>query len=126
MARILVIDDESAVLSALAGLLRRKGHEVFEASDGATGLELLQKQGVDLVIIDIYMPGLGGLATIPLLRRNWPTLKIIAISGAAHPQEAGARATALGADHFQSKPFEPSELLFVVRSLLPEQQAPSA
>lgn len=122
MARILVIDDEPAVRSVLGRLLRRAGHQLLEAGDGAVGIELLQRRGIDLVILDIYMPGLGGLATIPLLRKNWPALKIVAVSGADHagPVEVGARATELGANHFLRKPFETSELLRVVRTLLPE------
>ena len=82
MARILVIDDETAVRSVVGRMLRRGGHETMEASDGASGIELLRSSAVDLVIIDIYMPGLGGLATIPLLRNTWPALKIIAVSSA--------------------------------------------
>ena len=77
------------------------------------------------MILDIYMPGLGGLDTIPLLRKTWPALKIVAVSGAgsAGPLDVGARSTELGANHFLGKPFDTSELLRVIRTLLPEAPA---
>jgi len=122
MARVLVIDDDQAVRSVLTRVLRRAGHEVLEASDGILGTLTLRKQNIDLVLVDIYMPGQGGLSTIPELRKDWPALKIIAISGAdeAGPLNIAKRATAMGADAFLKKPFEASDLLVVVADLLPQ------
>jgi len=121
MARVLVIDDDQAVRSVLARMLRRAGHEVLEASDGILGALALRHQNIDLVLVDIYMPGQGGLSTIPELRKQWPALKIIAISGAdgAGPLNIAKRATAMGADAFMKKPFEGSDLLAVIAGLLP-------
>ncbi len=121
MASILVVDDEAAVRSVLGRMLGRAGHEVLEASDGAAGIEVLRRRSVDVVILDIFMPRLGGLATIPLVRKTWPVLKIIAVSaaGRAGPLDVDARALELGADHFLRKPFESSELLRIIGTLVP-------
>jgi len=120
MARVLVIDDDRAVRSVLSRMLRRAGHEVLEAADGVTGAHMLRSQPVDLALVDIYMPGHGGLATIPELRKDRPALKIIAISGAdeSGPMRIATRAKASGADAFLKKPFEGSELLAVIGTTL--------
>jgi len=127
VARLLVIDDDPAVRSVLGRMLQRAGHEVLQVGDAAAGLGLLRSWSVDLVIVDIYMRGLGGLDTIPLVRKNWPALKIIAISGAdrAGPLDVAARATAGGANAFLKKPFDAAELLRVIGTLLPEPPTPS-
>ncbi len=125
MARILVIDDDPTVRSILGRMLRRAGYETLSAADGLTGRQLLQAHGADVAIVDVFMPGHGGLSTITALRRDWPELKIISISGAdrAGPLHMAARATALGADDFLKKPFEARELLSVIEILLPEPPA---
>lgn len=122
MARVLVIDDEPAALSVLGHMLRRAGHEVMEATDGPTGIQLVRRQPVDLAVVDIFMPGQGGLTTIQTLRSEWPALRILAISGAdqAGPLQIAARASALGADGFLKKPFEADALLRMVGTLLPK------
>jgi DNA-binding response OmpR family regulator len=128
MARILVIDDEAAVLSVLGRMLRRAGHELMEAADGPTGIQLLRRQPADLAIVDIFLAGQGGLTTIQGMRTEWPALKILAISGADRTGslQIAARATALGADDFLKKPFEATELLRVIGTLLSPSSTPTA
>jgi CheY-like chemotaxis protein len=126
MARILVIDDDPAVLSVLGRMLRRAGHELIQATDGATGMELFRRQPADLAIVDIFMPGQGGLTTIQALRAESPALKILAISGAEQvgPLHIAERAAILGADGFLKKPFEADELLRVIGTLLAKPSGP--
>jgi CheY-like chemotaxis protein len=128
MAHVVVIDDDPAVRSVLGRMLRRAGHEVLEAADGATGIRLLHSHRVELALVDIFMPGQGGLSTIPELRRDWPALKVVAISGADQggPMALEKRATAHGANAFLKKPFETSELLAVIERLLPTRPAPTS
>jgi len=123
---MLVIDDNQAVREVLGRMLRRAGHEVLEASDGDAGLTLLRNHVVDLVTVDIFMPGRGGLSTIPELRKAWPKLKILAVSAADRegPLHMAERAMALGADDFLKKPFEARELLRVIETLLQPPPAP--
>jgi len=127
MARTLVIDDDPTVRSVLGRMLRRAGYETLSAADGPTGLQLLQAYGADVAIVDVFMPGHGGLSTITALRRDRPELKILTISGAdrAGPLDMAARATAVGADGFLKKPFEAGTLLGVLGTLLPNPPASS-
>ena len=81
MARILVIDDDEQMRSLLCRILTHDGHDVFEADNGQTGIEIFDKEGADLVITDLVMPEKDGIETIVVLRRTFPALKIIAISG---------------------------------------------
>ena len=81
MARILVVDDDKAVRLLLRAMLERRGHSVVEAEDGAEGLQYYRAAPADLVITDIQMPVMDGLQMIKELRGDFPTAKIIAISG---------------------------------------------
>ncbi|CAO3433956.1 response regulator transcription factor [Azospirillum doebereinerae] len=122
MARVLIIDDDDVVRTILLRTLTRGGHEATGARDGVEGVALFRENPADLVITDIFMPNQEGLATIMELRRNAPSLKIIAISG------GGARASldvlpvaeALGAQKTLRKPFTPSEVMDAVRAVLGE------
>jgi len=119
---VLIIEDNARFRTALARLLARAGCEALEAAEGSEGLALFRDRGADLVISDIYMPGLGGLPTIDQLRRASRALKIIAISGAdgAAPLNLSERSVDLGADYFLGKPFDPMALLALVERLLGE------
>ena len=81
MARILVVDDDNAVRLLLRSMLERRGHSVVEAENGAEGLQYYRAAPADLVITDIQMPVMDGLQMIKALRDDFPTAKIIAISG---------------------------------------------
>ena len=85
--RVLVIDDEAAIRSLLTKRLQAADFEVETAEDGEAGLELLEKANpsVDLVILDLTMPGLSGIETHALMRRDHPELPILLSSG--HPPE---------------------------------------
>jgi len=81
VARILVVDDDNAVRLLLRSMLERRGHSVVEAENGAEGLQYYRTAPADLVITDIQMPVMDGLQMIKALRDDFPTAKIIAISG---------------------------------------------
>ena len=128
MARVLIIDDDVTLRQALTKHLERAGHDVRQAARGDEGIRAYQRRAADVVIVDILMPGQGGLQTIDQLRRAAPAVKIVAMSGAtrAGSLDVAGPATALGADHFLSKPFEAAELVTLVATLLgpTEGQAP--
>jgi DNA-binding response OmpR family regulator len=96
------------------------GHEVVEAADGREGTRLQRQHRADLVITDLIMPEQEGLETITALRRDYPGLKIIAISGGGRigPEAYLPAARELGADRVFSKPFDVQELAETVRELL--------
>lgn len=120
MAQILIIDDDVTLRQALTKHLERAGHEVRQAADGDAGIRACERRAADLAIVDIFMPGQGGLHTIDRLRRAWPAVKIVAISGVpgAGSLDVEGHAVALGANHFLSKPFEVDGLLTLITTLL--------
>ncbi len=120
MARIIVIDDQAAVRGAVRRALETAGHEVLEAGDGDVGLRLLAEHGADLVITDIFMPGQDGIVTVQRIRREFPAVKIIAMSGGDSTGRMDLRqdAVMLGAAKSLAKPFELAELLAAVRAVL--------
>jgi CheY-like chemotaxis protein len=117
MRRVLLIDDDESVGAATKIVLEAEGFDVVVAEDGRAGLKALEAGRFDLAIVDLFMPGMDGLATARGLRQINPDLPIIAMSGfmfrgscppmphfLAMAQEAGARATLY-------KPFRPDDLL---------------
>jgi DNA-binding NtrC family response regulator len=79
--RLLIIDDDQPQRAMLRQLLERAGYEIFEAPDGNKGIQLLKEVGADLIITDIFMPDTDGLEVIREIRRQFPDIKIISISG---------------------------------------------
>jgi CheY-like chemotaxis protein len=126
MHRILLIDDDAAIRGVARRILERAGYEVLEAGEGGAGIQLMRAAPVDLVLTDIYMPGQDGLATIRHLRREWPDVKIITMSGGvrAGPGDLNEAAAAMGATRTLSKPFDKDQLLEAVRAVLPGDAAP--
>ena len=120
MARILVIDDEAAVRNLVATILRKTGHEVFEASDGKRGGAVLSEQPVDLIITDLLMPEKDGIEMIMEARRDFPAIRIIAMSGGgmAAPADYLPMAELLGAERTLAKPFTAAQLRALVESVL--------
>lgn len=130
MARILVIDDEQYVRAALQEVLEKEGFEVTAASDGKKGLALLENEGADLVITDVIMPGIDGVATLEFIRATHPDIPVIVISGGGNvapmDYEPGAISTSAylasaaraGASCTLTKPFNRQELVSAVSDLL--------
>lgn len=118
--KILVIDDDEQMRVLLRQVMEWAGHEVVEAADGREGTRLQRQHRADLVITDLIMPEQEGLETITALRRDYPGLKIIAISGGGRigPEAYLPAARELGADRVFSKPFDVQELAETVRELL--------
>lgn len=116
MNTILICDDERDIVSALKIYLEAEDYRVLTAFDGREALELLEKQEVHLVLLDVMMPGLDGLQTLRALRqeRNIPVILLTAKSENADK----VKGLDLGADDYITKPFDPVELLARVRSQL--------
>ena len=114
--RILVVDDDEGVRAFLIDLLRAEGHEASEAADGADAVRQMRSRPCDLVITDLCMPEKEGFETIQELRRSYPRLKIIAISGKFGTSLLSA-ATKLGADAALPKPLDVVQLLETVARL---------
>jgi DNA-binding NtrC family response regulator len=117
MAHILIADDDDAVQQILKIMLQRSGHHVVGASDGQRALQIFREAHFDLLIVDIFMPGMDGLETMKLVHQYRPGIPIIVISGHAFPASNPASpdfltmATKLGAACSLQKPFKSAVLL---------------
>jgi DNA-binding response OmpR family regulator len=118
--KILVIDDDEALRSLLGQILQRAGHEVREAANGAIGLQEFRREPADLVITDLIMPEKEGLETILELRKQFPQLPLIAVSGGGRngPSDYLAIAKRLGVRQTICKPFSRDEILQAVKAAL--------
>jgi DNA-binding response OmpR family regulator len=114
---VLVVDDEEGIRALLSEAFRQAGFRVFTAPNGENVPEMCRKEDVRFVITDLVMPEREGLETIQALRREFPRIKIVAMSGKFI--ETGLRAAQmLGADETIAKPFEPATVVSVARRLL--------
>ncbi len=120
MARILIIDDEELARFTVRLILETAGHEVGEAKNGNEGLTQFRSNPYDLVITDIIMPEKEGIETIIELRKDYPDLRIIAISGGGRTRNLDFLRLAgqFGAAVSLAKPFSDDELIVAVNTCL--------
>jgi len=120
MARILVVDDEPDICDLLREILSLAGYDVLVAPDGDSAITLLRKQPVELILTDIFMPGKEGIETIMELRRDFPSVKIVAMSGGGRTGQLHylRDAVQLGALRTIFKPFGEEDVLRVVQEAL--------
>jgi two-component system KDP operon response regulator KdpE len=116
MTRILVVDDDRQLLRALRITLAARKYEVTVAADGATGLALASRLPPDLVVLDLGLPDMDGVAVVEGLR-GWSTAPIVVLS-ARHAEAAKVDALDAGADDYITKPFGMDELLARIRAAL--------
>ncbi len=123
--KVLIIDDEEFVRLTLGQILKKAGFDVIDAANGELGLRKLRQQPVDLVITDIIMPEKEGIETIMDIRRDFPDLPIVAISGGGRSGNTDFLkvARALGATETLQKPFRVNEVLQAVHGALADTKA---
>ena len=128
MTRILVVDDDPMVCMAIEVFLQRHGFEVIVTDGGEAGLRALDRGGIDLMIVDIFMPHMRGFESIRIFHERAPTVPLIAMSGYAFanldtPAPDFLRmALELGATRCLRKPFTPVALLTVINECLSDTQ----
>jgi CheY-like chemotaxis protein len=124
VTRILVVDDDRSVACSITALLEFEGFDAAIAGDGPAGVAAVESEAFDLVIVDIFMPGMDGLETIAAIRQRQPDLPVIAISGfmprhsALPAGDVLARAVELGASHALHKPFRRPDILAAIAACL--------
>lgn len=118
-SRVLLIDDNVDLTSMLSLCLQADGVDVLVAADGEAGLALLKEQPVDVVVTDLFMPDKDGIETIVELKKRYPDVKIVVMSGftSIGGTDYLGVARELGAVTTLKKPFDPAELSKVVREL---------
>lgn len=120
MEQILIIDDETPIRSMVRLILERAGYAVREAQDGIEGIRVFRETPADLIITDLIMPNKDGIGMIIELKKDFPELKIIAMSGGGLNRPDGylRGAQKLGAACTLSKPLNRNDLLRAVRDTL--------
>lgn len=110
MGKVLVVDDEEGVRSLLERTLARVGYSVVSAANGQEALDRVSQQDIEVVLLDIKMPGMSGMDVLQQLARRWPDIGVVMVTGVADIQTA-VEAMKLGADDYITKPFNWDDLL---------------
>lgn len=114
---IMIIDDEPNILKSLSGLLSDEGFEVLTATNGYEGLKLIEEKSPDLVLLDIWMPGIDGIETLKEIKRQHPFLQVIIITGHGNIETA-VKATKLGAFDLIEKPLSIDKVIVDINNAL--------
>ena len=114
---ILVVDDEGPIRTTLGGILEDEGYRVSLAKDGKEALELVNDRLPDLVLLDIWMPGMDGMEVLERLKKQAPHMPVIMISGHGSVETA-VRATKLGAQDFIEKPLSLDKIVHTIQTSL--------
>ena len=115
MGAILVIDDEPGIRATVQDILEDEGYLALTAEDGLAGLELLKRESVDVVVLDVWLPRMGGIDVLKAIRADYPAVEVIVISGHASIDMA-VNAVKLGAFDFIEKPLSIERLITAVRN----------
>jgi two-component system nitrogen regulation response regulator NtrX len=117
MPSILIVDDEPGVRTALSGVLEDEGYQVESVDSGEAALERLLRQTYDVVVLDVWLPGMDGLATLARMRERQVEGQVVIISGHGNIESA-VRAIKMGAFDFVEKPLSLEKTVLVVRNAL--------
>jgi two-component system nitrogen regulation response regulator NtrX len=117
LSTILVVDDEQGIREVLQDVLSDEGHRVVAVQDGFQALEILQTESVDLVILDVWLPNMGGIDVLKRIREAWPDIEVVVISGHANINMA-VQAVKIGAFDFLEKPLSLDKTITVVENAL--------
>jgi two-component system nitrogen regulation response regulator NtrX len=112
---IMIVDDEPSIRASLEGVLEDEGYKVISASDGHEALKLIEEEMPDLVLLDIWMPGIDGIETLKRIRESNRSLPVVMISGHGNIETA-VTATKLGAFDFIEKPLSLDKTLVTIQN----------
>lgn len=114
-ARLLIVEDEVVTRNTLTRLFQQEGYDVFDAADGMQMQRIMARQQIDLVIMDVNLPGKSGIELAEKLREN-DNIGLVFLTG-RDAEEDRLLALELGADDYLIKPYNPKELIIRVRNL---------
>ena len=117
MSTLLIIDDEPGIRTVLSGIFEDEDYEVLTAADGFAGLALLRETDIDLVILDVLLPNMGGIDVLKEIKKNHSDVEVIVISGHANIDIA-VKAVKLGAFDFVEKPLSMEKIINLARNAL--------
>jgi DNA-binding NtrC family response regulator len=108
--KMMLVDDEERFLSTTKKLLSKKGYEVFTAISGAEALEKLRTQNIHVVILDVKMPGMDGIETLKAIKRKFPMVEVIMLTGHG-TVESAVEGLKSGATDYLTKPTDVNDLI---------------
>ena len=114
---ILIVDDEASILKTLSGILSDEGFETITVSNGYEALKILESESPDLVLLDIWMPGIDGIDTLKEIKKSFPTTPVIMITGHG-TIETAVNATKIGAFDFIEKPLSIDKVIVGINNAL--------
>ena len=114
---ILIVDDEVSILKTLSGILSDEGFETITVSNGYEALKTLESESPDLVLLDIWMPGIDGIDTLKEIKKSFPTTPVIMITGHG-TIETAVNATKIGAFDFIEKPLSIDKVIVGINNAL--------
>ena len=117
MSTILVIDDEAGIRDVLREIIADEGYRVFTAEDGIEGLQILESERVDLVVLDVWLPNMGGIDVLKQIKTDSPDVEVVIISGHANIDLA-VKAVKLGAFDFLEKPLSLDRVTTIIKNAL--------
>ena len=113
--RVLIVDDEGQFVDAVAERLRLRGFDAEGVTNGQDAIEHLSERSYDVVLLDVKMPGLGGLEVIKKAKEEWPGLRVVLITGHGSSQDA-EKGLELGAYKYVMKPVNIDDLVRILRA----------
>ena len=116
-SRILIVDDEKNIVRSLTEILKDEDYEVTNTGDGIKALEIIQTDPPDLVLLDIWLPGMDGIEVLKTIKAYHPEIEVLIMSGHGTIDTA-VKATKLGAQDFIEKPFSTEKILNYVKRAL--------
>jgi UDP-3-O-acyl N-acetylglucosamine deacetylase len=119
--RILIVDDEKNIVSSLQEILNDEGYDIVTAEDGLDALEIIQSEPPDLVLLDIWIPGMDGIEVLQAIKTYHPEIEVLVMSGHGTIDTA-VKATKLGAYDFIEKPFSLDQLVLSVEKALKQKK----
>ena len=118
--KILVVDDNKEIVYSISELLKYEGYEILKAYDGMEALDIMERENVDLILLDVMMPRLNGLSALMKLREK-SRIPVIILSAKTEESDKVSGLT-LGADDYIEKPYNPAELIARVKALIRRNQ----
>ncbi|MGQ9655102.1 MAG: response regulator [Thermodesulfobacteriota bacterium] len=112
--RVLMVDDEVDYLEAMVKVLRKRGVNVVGAESGEKAMDLLEKESIDVTLLDNKMPGMSGMEALKQMKRKWPSMEVIMLT-ALGSVESGIEGMRMGAFDYVMKPADIDDLVEKIR-----------
>ncbi|WP_312097652.1 response regulator transcription factor [Niallia sp.] len=117
MFKILVVEDDKNTRKLMCAVLKQHGYQTYDAQDGIEALHVMEKEHVDLVVLDLMMPKMDGYELTRQLRQTWETLPILMVTAKQEPSDK-KKGFLVGTDDYMTKPVDEEEMVLRIKALL--------